>query len=159
MHGISMNRICHELKLPADRMGHQELKKLEYDDASGGGDDTVLPVQFWTALADPRSEPEKRLMVAVLEEAIALVVNTPSSARNGRRTVLREAQRWFASDDRSSPFAFATICDVLGLDAGRVRQALARWPRRQRTFRRPRLQAGRGRHQVRTGERGPRRAA
>lgn len=140
-------------------MGQQALKKLEYDDAPGGGDDTLLPVQFWAALADPRSEPERRLMVAVLEEAIAVVVNAPSGDRNDRRSVVREAQRWFASDDSSSPFAFATICDVLGLDVDRVRQALARWPRRQRTFRRPRLQAGRGRHQVRTGERGPRRAA
>jgi hypothetical protein len=139
-------------------MRQQASRKLEYDDAPGGGDDTVLPAQFWAALADPRSEPEKRLMVAVLEEAIALVVNA-SSSRNDRRTVVREAQRWFASDDSSSPFAFATICDVLGLEVGRVRQALARWPRRQRTFRRPRLQAGRGRHQVRSGERGPRRAA
>jgi DNA-directed RNA polymerase sigma subunit (sigma70/sigma32) len=139
-------------------MTQQRLRGLEHDAAVGGGDDTLLPAQFWAALADPRSEPEKRLMVAVLEEAIALVVNAHGGS-DDRRSAVREARRWFASDDNSTPFAFATICDILGLDVGRVRQALARWPRRQRLFRRPRLQAGRGRHQVRTGERGPRRAA
>ena len=135
-------------------MRHQEPNRVGYDEP-GGGDDTLLPSQFWAGLADPRSEPEKRLLVAVLEEAIALVVN--GGAGDGGAAV-REAERWFASDDHAGPFAFASVCDVLELDAGRVRQALAGWQRR-RQFRRPRLQAGRGRHQVRSGDRGPRRAA
>ncbi len=139
-------------------MGQQALKTVEYDDAPGG-DDTLLPEQFWAGIADPRAEPEKRLMVAVLEEAIALVVNDPDGRDDDRRTVVREARRWFASDDRGAPFAFVTICDILGLDCDRVRQALASWSNRRHSFHRPRLQAGRGRHQVRSGERGPRRAA
>jgi len=137
-------------------MAQSGLKRVEHDEASGGGDDTLLPEQFWTELADPRTEPEKRLMVAVLEEAISLVVN--GSGVHGRGAAVREADRWFSSDDHSGPFAFASICDVLGLDVGRVRAALAIWQHR-RQFRRPRLQAGRGRHQVRSGARGPRRAA
>ncbi len=140
-------------------MGRPELKRIEPDDAPGGGDDTVLPAQFWTALADPRTEPEKRLMVAVLEEAISLVVNGAARDGDERGAAVRETERWLASDDRAGPFAFVSICDVLDLDAGRVRQALQGWQRRRRRFRRPRLQAGRGRHQVRSGERGPRRAA
>ncbi|MGH7788660.1 MAG: hypothetical protein ACRERC_17445 [Candidatus Binatia bacterium] len=138
-------------------MGQQGLRRIELDDGELGGDDTVLPSQFWTALADPRSEPEKRLMVAVLEDAIAVLV---AGGYNAERKVLhREAEQWFASDDRGAPFTFAAICDVLSLDVGRVRQALAQWQTRPRAFRRPRLQAGRGRHQLRSGERGPRRAA
>jgi hypothetical protein len=139
-------------------MGQQALKRVDEDDAAGGGD-TLLPTQFWADLADPRAEPEKRLMVAVLEEAIALVVNDAQHGDENRRSAVREARRWFASEDHSAPFAFATICDVLGLDSSRVRQAVVAWSRRQNAFRRPRLQAGRGRHQVRTRERGPRRAA
>jgi hypothetical protein len=135
-------------------MTHQDLKRDAYDEP-GGGDDTLLPSQFWAALADPRTEPEKRLLVAVLEEAIALVVN---GAGSDGSAAVREAERWFASDEHCGPFAFASVCDVLELDAGRVRQALAGWQRRRR-FHRPRLQAGRGRHQVRSGDRGPRRAA
>lgn len=140
-------------------MGQQELRRAIDEDAPGSGDDTVLPAQFWTTLADPRTEPEKRLMVAVLEEAISVVVNGAARDGDERGAAVREAERWLASDDRAGPFAFASICDVLDLDTGRVRQALNGWQRRRRVFRRPRLQAGRGRHQVRSGERGPRRAA
>jgi hypothetical protein len=123
-------------------------------DESGGGDDTLLPTQFWMQVGDPRSEPEKRLMVAVVEEAMSVILNAGGSCED-RRTAVREARQWFASDDRGSLFCFASICDVLGLEAPRVRQALAAWERRQNGFRRPRLQAGRGRHQVGA----PRRAA
>jgi hypothetical protein len=140
-------------------MGQQEPRQVEYDETPAGGDDTMLPAQFWDALADPRSEPEKRLMIAVLEEAMSLLVNDAHGSGEDRRALVLEAERWFASDDRSAPFAFASICDVLGLEIGRVREVLAGWRRRRRVFRRPRFQSGRGRHQVRSGERGPRRAA
>jgi hypothetical protein len=133
-------------------MSNQGPKRIEADDAPGTGD-TLLPAQFWSALGDPRSEPEKRLMVAVLEEAIGLVVNGAARANSERSALVREADRWLESDDRTAPFAFASICDVLGLETGRVRQALAAWRGRRRVFRRPRLQAGRGRHLVRSGDR------
>ena len=139
-------------------MGNQRPKRIEDDYAPGAGD-TLLPAQFWSALGDPRSEPEKRLMVAVLEEAIGLVVNGTARAHSERNALVREADRWLESDDRTAPFAFASICDVLGLETGRVRQALAAWRGRRRVFRRPRLQAGRGRHLVRSGDRSRCRAA
>jgi hypothetical protein len=132
-------------------MSQQFVKPVEHDDAVGG-DDTVLPAQFWTLAADPRTEPEKRLMIAVLEEAISLVVNGAGSS-DERASAVRDAERWFASDDHRSPFAFASICDILGLDLGRVREIVRAWQHRRRLFRRPRLQAGRGRHQVRNRDR------
>jgi hypothetical protein len=130
------------------------------DRDAGGSDDTVLPSQFWGIASDPRTEPEKRLMIAVLEEAISLVVNGCAGG-DDRASAVRDAERWFASEDHRSTFAFVTICDILGLDVGRVRDIVASWQRRQRLFRRPRLQAGRGRHQVRGRDRrrDPRRAA
>lgn len=136
-------------------MGQQVVKRLALDDSGMGGDDTLLPSQFWTNLGDPRTEPEKRLMVAVVEEAMSVILNGERTACEDRRAIVREARRWFASDDRSGPFTFGSICDVLGLDVDRVRQALAVWERSRHVFRRPRLQAGRGRHQVGA----PRRAA
>jgi hypothetical protein len=141
-------------------MIQQPLKRADDNDGMCS-DDTVLPTQFWAIASDPRSEPEKRLMVAVLEEAIAVVVNGAARGTDDRAAAVRDAERWFASDDHRSTFAFATICDILGLDVGRVRHTVANWQRRQRMFRRPRLQAGRGRHQVRGRDRrrDPRRAA
>ncbi|MDX2169419.1 MAG: hypothetical protein SF182_20280 [Deltaproteobacteria bacterium] len=131
---------------------------MPQDLANAGGDDVVLPAQFFAAISDRRSEPEKRLMVAVLEEAIAALLHG-GVASDERRALAREAQRWFASDDRRAPFAFAAICDVLDLDVGRVRQTLAGWVARRQAFRRPRLQAGPGRHQVQRAARRSSRAA
>jgi hypothetical protein len=140
-------------------MGQPVERYLDRNQLSGGTDDVVLPTQFFSALIDPHGEPERRLMVAVLEEAISAVLGGARSGTEERRAIAHEAERWFASDSRAWPFAFCTLCDVLGLDVGRVRLVLAGWRERQRSFRRPRLQAGRGRHQVQTPGRRPRRAA
>ncbi|MFN8642864.1 MAG: hypothetical protein U0802_14885 [Candidatus Binatia bacterium] len=140
-------------------MGQPAERFLDRDELGGGTDDVILPTQFFGALADPRGEPERRLMAAVLEEAISAVLGGTGARDDERRAAAGEAERWFASDSRAWPFAFRTLCDVLGLDAGQVRLVLATWRERQRSFRRPRLQAGRGRHQVQTPGRRPRRAA
>jgi hypothetical protein len=120
----------------------------------------VLPAQFWSAQGDLRSEPEKRLMVAVLEEAMATLLNWHDSSSSAARQLAAEARQWIASDDRSSPFSFATICDVLGLDTTRVRAVIdVRLERRQLYARHRRMQAGRGRHRVRFASRRRRRPA
>ena len=62
-------------------MGQHGLKTVEYDDAPGGGMIRFCQNSSGARFIDPRAEPEKRLMVAVLEEAIALVVNDPRRAR------------------------------------------------------------------------------
>ncbi|MGD9765107.1 MAG: hypothetical protein AB7V27_15480 [Candidatus Binatia bacterium] len=129
------------------------------DAIPGSADDVLLPSQFFGTTGDPRCEPEKRLMVAVLEEAIASSLAGIGSDDDEQLAIAREAQRWFANEDRSGPFTFCTICDVLGLSSGRVRQLLAVWHQRRLAFRRPRLQAGRGRHQVQGPGRRTRRAA
>ncbi len=121
--------------------------------------DVILPAQFFAAPADPRSEPERRLLVAVLEEAIGSVLAGSGEVTAERRAVAREAERWFASDEHAGPFAFASICDVLDIDPTRVRETVAAWRTRRRAFRRPRLQAGPGRHQVQDAARRDRRAA
>ena len=73
----------------------------------------VLPSQFWDSRDDLRFEPEKKLMVAVLEEALATILSSAERPTEARRQVEQEAWRWFASDDRSGPFNFATI-ELLG---------------------------------------------
>lgn len=58
-------------------------------------------------------------MLAVLEDAFRTLL----LARYGgipRRRVLRELA-WIESTSRTDPFAFESICDVLDIDAARVR--------------------------------------
>jgi hypothetical protein len=119
----------------------------------------VLPSQFWDARDDLRFEPEKKLMVAVLEEALATILSSSDRRSEARRQVEEEAWRWFESDDRTGPFNFGTICDVLGLNAERVRQVITFRMTSRQPFTRRRIQAGRGRHRVRESARRLRRAA
>lgn len=115
--------------------------------------DVILPAQFWCAPFDVRAEPEKRLMLAVLEDALGLLLLDARAPAKHRRAAVREANQWLNSDDRSRPFAFAAICDLLGLEVGRVRKAISAMRTHPAAFIRKRFQAGRGRHRVSTGRR------
>jgi hypothetical protein len=119
----------------------------------------VLPAQFWQPRDDLRFEPEKKLMVAVLEEALATVISPGNRQSEAQRQIEREAWRWIASDDRAGPFSFATICDVLGLDVESVREVISTRMALRQPFTRRRIQAGKGRHRVRDASRRIRRAA
>jgi hypothetical protein len=76
---------------------------------------------------EPRSIAERsgehRLMLAILEDAIALFVKSLSGGAV-RRSEARAARAWLESRDRSLPFAFECICDLLGFDAGYIRRGL-----------------------------------
>ena len=94
--------------------------------------ETVLPSQFFDRLqVDATLQPEKRLMLAVLEDAVGTFqkyVNV--SSRHGRR-LFSEVEEWFASADADWPFAFVNVCQALGLDAEYLRVGLWRWRDRQ----------------------------
>ena len=76
---------------------------------------------------EPRSPAERsgehRLILGILEDAIALYVRS-LSARLVKPREAREARQWLESTDRSAPFAFESICDQLGLDSSYIRRGL-----------------------------------
>ena len=101
------------------------------DTASGGGVDLepamVLPAQLFGCSLDASLVPEKRLLHAVLEEAVVTFQRyAMEQGRRGRR-LFREAEEWMGSEELRWPCSFRNICDVLGLDAGYLRQGLRRW--------------------------------
>ena len=81
----------------------------------------VLPSQLATTPSGRRS-PEAWLMSAVLEDAFRCVDSNVGRRSQRNRRELREAYDWFSSDRRDWPFAFLTVCEVLGLDVAAVRQ-------------------------------------
>ena len=74
------------------------------------------------------TQPERRLMLAVLESAISewLIRRDvrPTFPHPGRVTVDEDLPGWFASTDRRWPYSFENICGALGLDAGGIRRRL-----------------------------------
>jgi len=93
----------------------------------------VLPGQFRDP-ADAKSTDrgEKRLMLAVLEEAVATFQrHLDSKTRHGQR-VFQEAEEWIQSTDTSWPFAFENICNALEINPEYLRRGLERWGETQR---------------------------
>jgi hypothetical protein len=92
-----------------------------------GVPETVLPVQFHPACP---TSPEKRLCLAVLEDAISVLqgdgLNLGSYGNQQHSRVKarlqREAHEWFASDDTDFPFSFMCVCEALGIEATWLRK-------------------------------------
>jgi hypothetical protein len=88
--------------------------------------ETVLPVQLFAQVRG-LWQPEKRLMLAVLENALSPLLRNPAR-RHGRmverRPLTAEVKAWIASDAGQWPFSFVNICHVLGLDEDALRAAL-----------------------------------
>ncbi len=92
--------------------------------------DSCLPSQFFADRGPDR--PEKKLLVAVLEDAVRclrhpVLLDTKQHPWSAAHPSARaEAAAWFASGDRSSPFAFLNVCEHLGLSPDWVRRQAAK---------------------------------
>jgi len=73
--------------------------------------------------------PEKRLMVAVLDDALMMLARHGDASDRQARKLIAEVDAWIAADDLDWPFSFVNICDALHLDASCVRSRLERWRR------------------------------
>jgi hypothetical protein len=90
--------------------------------------DTLLPSQFSDRRTlEPSAYPEKRLMLAVLEDAVATFQRyVDAKDRRGQR-LFREAEEWILSGESDWPFAFENICNALEMEAEYVRRGLVAW--------------------------------
>ena len=83
-------------------------------------------------MSDASLVPEKRLLLAILEEAVATVQRYVVDERRRGRRLYREAEAWVLSDDMSWPCTFRRICDALGIDPDYLREGVMRWSARRR---------------------------
>ena len=72
----------------------------------------------WTAESLAR---QRALRAAVLIDAIRCLVG---AAGTRERRARQSALRWLLSRDTQAPFSFHNVCEVLGLDASRLRRSL-----------------------------------
>jgi len=94
-------------------MGNVAIRLLR----NTGDPNSILPTQGNQSAIIHRM-PEARLMLAVLNEALLVIVNEP----DGRER--RNARKWVASTGTEWPFDFENICSVLELDTQRLRAGL-----------------------------------
>lgn len=130
---------------------HVERREIDVEPLS------ILPCQLDDRLFGlARRQPEKRLQLAVLEDAILTFHRFFGIERTRARRLFAEIEDWFASEETASPFTFVTICDTLNIDPDYIRSGLRRWRaridtaskrttpfRRERTGLRHRVASGR----------------
>lgn len=93
--------------------------------------DTLLPSQFFDRVRRRgEHDGERRLMIAVLEDAIDVYRKQAGSRDPRGEALFKDAEEWIEDADRSWLFAFQNICDVLDLDADYLRKGLRAWKER-----------------------------
>src|SRR5207244_3017284 len=77
---------------------------------------------------DAGIQPEKRLMLAILKDAIDVVIGADVVATAHDYRLACETRQWFAVDDIDWPFSFVNICDALDLSVSQLRAWVAQRP-------------------------------
>ena len=90
--------------------------------------DIILPSQYRDSQQRRTpQDPEKRLMLAVLGDAIACFRNGLHARDLRRRELLKDSEAWIMEENGDWLFSFEHTCDVLGLDARLIRNELLKW--------------------------------
>jgi len=119
----------------------RELKKThleeEQQEKSFGTEDRLSPLfQPDTLMSDEYFanyrrkiplEPEKTLLLAVLEDGVRTFQDNIFAETGKKRVLLDEAREWLFTDSFEHVFSFNSVCSSLGIDPGYIRRGLKRW--------------------------------
>ena len=90
--------------------------------------DSLLSAHYFGTLRrESLLEPEKRLMLAILKDAIQCFQDNLFTRNEKNRRLFEEAQEWIVETDGDWVFSFENICEALGFNPAYVRQGLLRW--------------------------------
>lgn len=94
--------------------------------------DTVLPEQYYaTVRKGSVHDPERRLMVAVLEDVVACLSVNPNNCSRRQRLDFYSAQSWVNAPTQGEwIFSFHNICETLGIHPEYLRRGLNNWAKR-----------------------------
>jgi len=98
--------------------------------------DMLLSAQYFETLRRTHFEPEKRLMLALLEDAINCYQDNLISRSGKKKRLFEDTEQWVLRTDGDWIFSFDNVCDALGLNPEYVRQGLLRWKERSQKARR-----------------------
>ena len=98
--------------------------------------DTLLSAQYFDNMRRRTLlEPEKRLMLAILEDAVNCFQENLSAESGKRKILFDDVEQWIRADGSDWVFSFDHICEALGFTPAYVRQGLLRWQEKNRSKR------------------------
>lgn len=86
--------------------------------------DPVLPAQYLETCQGRTPSPEKRLMLAVLEDAIMCFQRCALAENSKGKRLFCEAEDWILEKNCKWFFSFENICAAFGLDPNYIRRGL-----------------------------------
>lgn len=87
--------------------------------------DLFLPSQFYgTSGLSRKLEGEKRLMIAILKDAVECLDKYRDAKSAAGRCQYQDAIEWVQDRDTNWLFSFTNICDLLGFDPQYMREVL-----------------------------------
>ncbi len=98
--------------------------------------DTLLSAQYFDNMRRRTLlEPEKRLMLAILEDAVNSFQENIFAESGKRKILFDDVEQWISADGSDWVFSFDHICEALGFTPAYVRQGLLRWREKNRSKR------------------------
>ena len=96
--------------------------------------DTLLSAQYFDNMRRRTLlEPEKRLMLAILEDAVNSFQENIFAESGKRKILFDDVEQWIRADGSDWVFSFDHICEALGFTPAYVRQGLLRWREKNRS--------------------------
>jgi hypothetical protein len=111
--------------------------------------DTIASAEYFEGRRKSALEPEKELVLALIEDAVFCFKKYLESKREKEQRLFEDAETWFFDDDRQWPLSFLNVCDLLSLDPGYLRGGLLRW-KKQKLGAAPPTKAGDSENQIDT---------
>jgi hypothetical protein len=107
----------------------------EFSQAEG-----VLPLQFHGGRrGTATTEPLRRLMVAMLVDAIRCFQTKLEARQPAKCQEFAEVRSWIFSEEDNGFFSFTAVCDALEIDAKAIRQELVTWNEKKLASEKPRI--------------------
>jgi hypothetical protein len=90
--------------------------------------DVLTPEQFYDSRKDDSAiRPVKKLMMAILEDALRCFQNNADAKVGTRKRLFNEAEHWLCGEGGEGPFSFETVCETLGIEPQFLRKGLRDW--------------------------------
>jgi hypothetical protein len=91
--------------------------------------DVLTPAQYYDGARTryPETHAMKRLMLAVLEDALGCLETYTESRNPSHRKAFGEAETWILDRRARGPFAFVSICEALEIQPDHLREGIRQW--------------------------------
>jgi hypothetical protein len=92
--------------------------------------DTLIPQEYLeTFKRRTHLQPEKRLMLALLEDGVACFQKYATAQDTRGKRYFQETEAWVLEEPSERLFSFDNICETLALNADYLRRGLMSWKR------------------------------